>query len=178
MVNYETPTDGIIRLKKGNIGEINVGEVSATATIRGLAQKLEQAALEVYSANCRAELGDSRCKFNISAPPHTVSGSVTTVIDRSNFNTNITLESNNFYRYGLLTWTSGANNLRKADVKSYTQASGLIELFDDIFNDISIGDNFTLTAGCDKSLSTCKNKFSNVIKFIGEPYIPGRDALR
>jgi uncharacterized phage protein (TIGR02218 family) len=37
---------------------------------------------------------------------------------------------------------------------------------------------FTIYAGCDKRLATCRAKFDNVINFRGFPHMPGNDALR
>ena len=38
------------------------------AELRGLSQPLAQSTLEVFSPNCRADLGDHRCKFPIQPP--------------------------------------------------------------------------------------------------------------
>jgi len=38
---------------------------------------------------------------------------------------------------------------------------------------ISVGDKYSILAGCDKTFSTCKNKFHNTVNFRGEPYVPG-----
>ncbi len=40
-----------------------------------------------------------------------------------------------------------------------------------------IGDTFTVTAGCDKSLATCRDRFNNVANLRGFPFIPGNDAV-
>ena len=32
-------------------------------------------------------------------------------------------------------------------------------------------------AGCDKRLATCSERFSNVLNFRGEPYVPGQGAM-
>ena len=42
-------------------------------------------------------------------------------------------------------------------------------------NDIAVSDGFTVTAGCDKQLETCKTKFDNVVNFRGFPHMPGND---
>lgn len=42
---------------------------------------------------------------------------------------------------------------------------------------VAPGDTFTVQAGCNRLLSTCKAKFNNVINFRGEPNIPGTDKL-
>lgn len=42
---------------------------------------------------------------------------------------------------------------------------------------IQVGDNFEAIAGCDKTISTCKSKFNNIINFRGEPHIPRTDQI-
>ena len=39
------------------------------------------------------------------------------------------------------------------------------------------GQAFTITAGCDKHLDTCKAKFANVVNFRGFPHMPGNDFV-
>ena len=42
---------------------------------------------------------------------------------------------------------------------------------------IEVGDAFTVTAGCDKSFSTCGSRFNNKVNFRGFPQIPGNDFV-
>jgi uncharacterized phage protein (TIGR02218 family) len=42
---------------------------------------------------------------------------------------------------------------------------------------IAAGDAFTIVAGCDRRLESCRQKFANVLNFRGEPFIPGADAV-
>lgn len=39
------------------------------------------------------------------------------------------------------------------------------------------GDMVRLTAGCDKTAATCRNRFANFLNFRGFPDIPGEDWL-
>jgi uncharacterized phage protein (TIGR02218 family) len=39
------------------------------------------------------------------------------------------------------------------------------------------GDTFTVAAGCDKQLATCRTKFSNTVNFRGFPHMPGNDFV-
>ena len=36
---------------------------------------------------------------------------------------------------------------------------------------------FTVTAGCDKHLATCRAKFANTVNFRGFPHMPGNDFV-
>ncbi len=37
-----------------------------------------------------------------------------------------------------------------------------------------VGDTVTATAGCDRTLAVCKNRFNNLLRFGGFPFLPGR----
>ena len=68
-VNYENLSDGIIRLRRGTLGEVKILEPGeANVELRGMSQKLSQNIVELYSPDCRADLGDSRCKVKIEFP--------------------------------------------------------------------------------------------------------------
>lgn len=63
-VNWQAPDDGQTRLRSGRIGEVFTGRSGRfRAELRSLADFLSQVGGEVYSPACRADLGDSRCKF-------------------------------------------------------------------------------------------------------------------
>lgn len=40
------------------------------------------------------------------------------------------------------------------------------------FKSLSVGDSVTVYAGCDGNITTCRDKFGNVINFGGTPYVP------
>ncbi len=42
---------------------------------------------------------------------------------------------------------------------------------------VAAGDTFTLTAGCDKRLATCRDRFANALNFQGFPHMPGNDVV-
>jgi hypothetical protein len=69
-VNWEDPDDhGEIRLRRGTLGETRLTPQGYFhAELRGLSQPLAQSTLEVFSPNCRADLGDHRCRFPIEPP--------------------------------------------------------------------------------------------------------------
>jgi uncharacterized phage protein (TIGR02218 family) len=78
---------------------------------------------------------------------------------------------------GRLVWTSGANAGLAVEVKAHTHGTGSarLSLFLPMPDPIAIGDGFTVTAGCDKTLATCRDRFSNVVNFGGFPHMPGND---
>lgn len=69
MVNFREPSHGRIALRRGYLGEIQ-GYPSGrfNVELRGMLQSLSVKTGEIFSAGCRAQLGDSRCKFPIDPP--------------------------------------------------------------------------------------------------------------
>lgn len=175
ILDYTDLSAGKMIVQNGYIGEIKIQGERFVAEIRGLSQKLSQPIGKLYSPNCRAKLGDSKCSINISNFSH--SGTVTSVTSRAIFtDSNLSWANSGYWNYGIIEFTSGANNGIKIEVKNSSTDGSFILALSAPF-DISIGDEFIARAGCDKRLSSCINKFSNAVNFRGEPHIPGIDKM-
>lgn len=172
-VNWTDLSQGKLLLASGSLGEVSMDGARFTAEIRGLAQRLQQPAGEAYSPECRADLGDARCKVNLAG--FTVTGAATSVTSTRAFADSARAEADGWFDYGLLTWTTGANAGSSVEVKSF--ASGVFTLFDAMPSAIQPGDAYNANAGCDKRVATCKAKFDNVLNFRGEPFVPGPDSM-
>jgi len=61
------------------------------------------------------------------------------------------------------------------DIKSFT-AGGVFITKTPLAYDAT-GCDYSVVVGCDKKRTTCRDKFSNVINFRGEPWLRGNDAL-
>ena len=246
LVNWTDPSMGSLRMRRGWFGEVVLTEEGVFRTeLRGMTQALQQRIGELYSSECRADLGDHRCKVPVNPPEigRTIayaigdvvrvataggigsaiyanrhyrcvvagitapvqpayattvgeettdgsavflaeeawsrSGLVTEVTDRASFTAAIDEPRavDGWFAGGVLTWETGANAGRSIEVKSWTQATGQLELFLPMGYMIASGDAFRIHPGCDKRLDTCIDRFANVLNFRGEPYVPGQDAL-
>lgn len=175
IVNYEDLSQGHMILKKGILGALKVGRNSFYTEVRGLSQLYTNTITESFCETCRAELGDARCKVDLNAI--TVTGSIIASTNDREFTTDVTTYADGYFDYGLLVFTSGANATYAMEVKQYQQAGGAFKLFLKLPKPIAPGDTFTVYPGCDKKLTTCEQKFNNVVNFRGEPYIPGKDRL-
>ena len=84
-----------------------------------------------------------------------------------------------WFTLGRLTWTSGANADRTAEVAAHALRSGdqHLALLEAPVRPIAPGDDFVVRAGCDKRLETCRDRFANVVNFRGFPHIPGQDTV-
>lgn len=166
-VNYTDVSQGVLKLRRGWLGEVASHGHYFQAELRGLMQALQQTVGRVYGKRCDADLGDARCMVSLAGI--TLSGTVTSVASRQQFDgTAIPAR-----RGGLLTWTSGANVGFRMEVQSLGVST--IALVLPMGYDIAAGDSYTVYPGCDKLLSTCKATFNNVVNFRGHPYIPGPD---
>lgn len=82
-----------------------------------------------------------------------------------------------WFDQGALIMESSQNAGKAIEIKSWTQVPSQLGLYliPPFFP--QSGAKVRLYAGCDKRIGTCVNKFSNVVNFRGEPFIPGADSL-
>jgi len=181
MVNWRAPNDGQLVIRSGNLGNIvRTAEGRYTTELRGLSQRLRHTIIRTYDTKCDAELGDARCQADLSG--RVAAGEVTVVVDRKFFSSTLTggdTTPGDFIG-GLLTWLTGDNEGFSMEVKrdNYNAVFGNIELYEQMPNQIQVGDLFSLTPGCDKTLATCRDRFDNVVNFRGYGVlVPGRDKI-
>ena len=173
LVNYEDPTMSGILIKRGWIGEVRLMRGQFVAEVRGLAQKLSQTIGRIYTPTCDAVLGDARCGVNVAS--FTGGSGVSIVTNNAEFTTTTPTSDNTYFKGGVLTWTSGDNDGKSMEVKEFIDSS--VELALPMGKSITVGDTFTVVAGCDKTRDTCRTKFSNIINFRGFADLPGQDKL-
>jgi len=171
LVDWSSPATGIVKLRRGTLGEIKLAEGRFEAELRGMMQSIQQVVGEAYSPLCRADLGDSRCGVNLAS--FTVTGTLTAVTDRTVIADSARGEAGGYFDNGVLTFTSGANSGNSREVKVF--AAGQFTLHQPAPYLAEVGDSYAVHAGCQKTIEVCKAKFDNVINFRGEPKVPGID---
>ena len=174
VINYMSVADGVMILRKGWLGNLKTGRGLFTAELRGMMQPLQQTIGRLYSTACDAALGDSRCGVTLAS--YTVTGSVTTATSARVFTDTTRTEADGYFDGGLITWTGGNNDTYRMEIKTST-AAGVITLQQAMPNATVIGDTYSLSAGCGKTLAICKAKYNNVINFRGFPHVPGIDKM-
>jgi uncharacterized phage protein (TIGR02218 family) len=178
-VNWATPAQRVL-MRKGNLGQVERGKTAFQAEMRGLAHILNQPVGRAYGYSCDADLGDARCTIDLSDPSFNGTGAIAAIMDRRRFTVSgLGAFADGWFAGGKLTWTSGANNARAMEIKRHGNSSTIvtIELWQPMSEDLTVGDAFAITAGCDKQFTTCKTKFANAANFRGFPYMPGNDAV-
>jgi uncharacterized phage protein (TIGR02218 family) len=169
-VNYKDLTMGHNPLRYGTLGEVQRSVQTFTAELRGLMYALQQNIGRTVLPSCDATLGDARCGVDLEALR--VSGEVTVATSNRVFTTDVT--GSDTYTYGVLTWTTGLNDGRSMEVKMH--ASAVMTLQIAMPYAVQVGDEFTVTPGCDKTEANCK-LYSNFSRFRGFPDVPGTDAM-
>lgn len=78
---------------------------------------------------------------------------------------------------GALIIESGFNAGIVKEIRGWDATSNTVTLFLPLAFEVFSGTKVRVYPGCDKRIATCQSKFSNVINFRGEPYVPGQDEL-
>ncbi|SFL31097.1 DUF2163 domain-containing protein [Methylobacterium pseudosasicola] len=173
LVDWTNPKTRLL-IDVGTIGEVRREGDAFVAELRGLAHRLGAERGRTFRATCGADLGDGRCRVDLAAWQTT--GRVTGLPEPATLS--VTLAggfADGLFTGGMLTWTEGANAGLRADIR--LQLGTLLELWTVPPRPVAAGDAFSLTAGCDKRLATCRDRFANAINFQGFPHMPGNDAV-
>ena len=173
MVNYLAPDAGRLHVKTGWLGQVTLRDGVFVVEVRGISAALQQTIGEVYTATCRAQLGDVRCKQALAVFTHT--GTVTAVEENFAFVDAASLQDAGYFDYGQVRFTSGANTGIAVEVRDYRQ--GRFGLFLPLPYAVQVGDAYSAVGGCDKRIDTCVGKFANAVNFRGEPHLPGNDRM-
>jgi uncharacterized phage protein (TIGR02218 family) len=194
LVNWADLTMGHMVVRRGTLGVVKMENGKFTAELRGLAHKLTTQLGDSFGPICRAEFGsgtngidmDSRwlCLLDVSLWRQTGVVNSRDAVSFSNLTGDLLMTGSQtptaaapdgWFDNGVITFTSGANAGLSFEIKSFV--AGLITLFLPAPFPLTVGDSFIIEPGCDKTAGTCTNKFSNIINFRGEPFIPGMDRF-
>lgn len=175
MVNWADLTMGKIILLTGKFGPVTINEFGFSVTLNGVSGRLQNIRGDLFQPTCRVDLGSPQCGVDMDALEQ--EGTVLTTDGRRNLTASGLSGVDGYFAGGLLTWLTGDNAGESVEVREWTSGSGALILYMKTLASIAVGDTFKLIPGCDKLISTCSKKFSNVINFRGEPYVPGTDYL-
>jgi uncharacterized phage protein (TIGR02218 family) len=171
-VDWTAPEDDPVPITRGELGAIGTEGGQFTAELRGPTAMLERPVVEETSPECRAELGDRRCRIDLSGRQRIAA--VVAIDDEM-----VTLDSAEpvagGWAWGTLRWIDGPNSgLRSAILAS---AGAVVTLREPPPFVVEPGTRAMIVEGCDKRLSTCAGRFGNAVNFRGEPHLPGNDLL-
>lgn len=159
-------------MARGELGEVSVRGEAFEAELRGPAALLDAPVAEQTSPECRARLGDLRCRADMAGRTRltrivAVPGAEMVEVAAAG--------PGNDHGSGRLRWLGGANSgLESAVLRS---AGALLTLHEPPCFPPAPGDLVEIAEGCDGQASTCAERFNNILNFRGEPHLPGIDLL-
>lgn len=175
MVDWREPAAATLSLARGTLGEIARrvdadGAGSFTATLRGPTVAFEALAVEACSPDCRAELGDRRCRVDLAPLTTTAVAGAGSTPDAI-----VVAGAGDHLVAGRVRMLAGDN--AGIDARIAGVAAGRLILFEPLPFAVAAGTRLSLREGCDKRLATCSARFANAVNFRGEPHVPGGDVL-
>ena len=179
LVNWTAPDQRVLQFR-GTLGELKRANGAFQAELRGLTEPLNQPQGRVYQSPCSAVLGDANCRFDLTGLGYSTEVEIESTEERRQFGFSGLQEFDDRWfergRFEVLTGTAkGLIGLIKNDRLSADER--VIELWESLGAQPTIGDLVKLEAGCDKRQDTCRLKFNNIVNFQGFPHIPGEDWL-
>lgn len=173
LADWQDPTAESVALAAGLLGEVSTTGNGFEAELRGPTARLDRPVVELTSPECRAQLGDSRCRVDMAARTRLMR--VTATIGEDGIEVDGAEPAANAYGYGRLRWIGGANS--GLDSAILASAGNRLTLREPPPFPVSPGDLVEVREGCDKALATCAGRFANAENFRGEPHLPGMDLL-
>ncbi len=135
-----------------------------------------------FQPGCPHILFDAECTlvkatFTQSACPVAASPAPTTSVFASSGPGGtwaVASQATDYFRLGVLTFTTGALSGVSRGIRLDSYAAGVHTFTADRPFAVApaANDQFSVYPGCDKQQATCTNKFSNLVHFRGEPYVP------
>jgi len=170
-VDWTAPDVAPVMLLRGELGEVEIRDNGFAVGLRGASAVLDAAVVEATSPECRAQLGDARCRVDLAG--RRVVREVVSVVGAE-----VTLSgalADGDFAWGSLRWLTGANaGLESRVVRN---AGATVTLREVPAFTVAAGVRVELVEGCDKRFATCTGRFANAENFRGEPHLPGNDLL-
>ena len=164
----------------GALGAVKRTRSGFEAETAGPTARLERVIGRVFAKTCDADLGDARCRIDLSDGEHRGEGAVVAVpAPAAIIASGLQRFGRDRLRHGRLVWTSGANAGAAARIRVHRRMGQqvLLEFERAPAEPPRPGDGFAATVGCDKTADTCRTRFANLANFRGCPHMPGNDAL-
>ncbi|MDB5569066.1 MAG: beta-tubulin [Hyphomicrobiales bacterium] len=177
-VDWSDPSQFVL-LDAGVIGEMRRTEHAFVAELRSLAHELDQETGRLFQSSCDADLGDARCRFVFAQAPFVAETPLLAGSSAMELRVAADSVEEGWRSGGLVEVLTGANAGARTSVKEHRRSAGVdaLGLWSALAAPPAAGDLVRLRAGCDKSFSTCREKFSNGANFRGFPHMPGNDHL-
>ncbi len=165
LVDWQAPENRLL-LMVGQFGAVRLEGDRFAVRLQPTGDGFNQPRGRLFQKLCDAALGDKRCRalvtvapFQIEAEVLRVTGALLVIAAQSH--------AADWFAHGTIITHGGRRLTVRADVKTDTERH--LHLWQDATALVQVGDLVQVRSGCDKQISTCKAKFSNVINYQGFP---------
>jgi uncharacterized phage protein (TIGR02218 family) len=172
MADWDDPEAAPVEIVRGELGDVSVRGEAFEAELRGLAAALDRPVVEQTSPECRARLGDKRCRVDLAPLTHVAR--IASVLSETEIEI-APIPAGAQPGNGTMRWITGRNSGLGAELAGF--AASRLTLRDVPHFPPAPGDLIEIVEGCDKSIATCSGRFGNALNFRGEPDLPGMDLL-
>lgn len=185
LIDWRAPWAGPFISRRYWVQKTTHNDIFWTVELSGSARFLRATVGNTYDRNCRHKLGVTGADgFGCTAVPTSVTNvAVDGTLDGDKKlviradPTDLPSQSDDYYNFGELTFTSGANNGIVGEIKDFKNDTRDITMYQPFPFPIEVGDQFTIEQGCDNTKTQCVGVFNNLAQFGGYPSIPGSDRV-
>jgi uncharacterized phage protein (TIGR02218 family) len=176
-VNWNSPSDGKLKLRAGRLGKVEVGALGFKVELLGRLNAYDTSIGQVTQPGCRTSLGTPLCGI----VPAMVTGTIATM--DTDFFTMTDLsrgEQTGFFDEGVITFTDGQAMGLRYEIKAYVltgSPTGAVMVTKTALQYDVSGASYTLTEGCPRTWTACTVRFNNAVNYRGEPWLRGNDVL-
>lgn len=179
IVDWNDPANRVL-MDVATIGEVRRSEFSFVAELRSLAHRFDEAIGRSFQRACSADLGDARCRVDLTDPAFATTGTV--VRGQGQSTVLVTLDAgfaSGFFTGGTLTVTirarARANGSRSA--RTRRRLPGMWSPAIQQLGMLVAGDLVGHDGRLRQIPETCRGKFDNIVNFRGFPHMPGNDVM-
>lgn len=174
MPTFGDISNGLITMFSGRISDAEFDRTKASINIKSDFELLNiQMPRNLYQPSCSHSLYSVGC--GVLKASFSVSGSIVSASTTQTLNTGLS-QVGGIFSQGIIEFTSGQNNGVKRTVKLHNDR--VISITLPLSYQPQIGDTFTISQGCDKTMNTCNIVFNNLSRYRGFPFVPQPEAAR
>lgn len=170
VVNWAAPATSPVVVARGELGAVERRGAAFAVELMGVTAALDRPVCPATSPSCRAALGDRACRVDLA--PRTHIGQIIAMAGRA-----VTLAAamSEDLAFGELIWLAGRGCGLRSPIIGHDGAVLQLAEVPPFALDVPV--RVRLIEGCNKQLSTCRDRFANVVNFRGEAHLPGNDLL-
>ena len=170
---------GTVTMMAGRVGDATIGRSKATLEVNSWTELLtNQMPREYYQSACRHVLFDAKCGLQAHAFQYDVA--ITGAVSPIGFYVdNLQSFPANWFAQGTIAVATGDGVTQSRSITASTAATEFgtyLQLTTPLTVEPVVGNIAYVFPGCDKTLATCGQKFANLSRFGGFPFIPAPEV--